>query len=163
MFSLNFFVSLNLTSSIFHPSILFYYIICKRTLKSIRYIFKANYWQWVDNKFCKRSLFFPSFCFLMSSSDLFSVNTKKLFWSKNYLQDCVTKMTMWCRRQVYFHQRLLSSSAGPMYNSSTPLTLEFQKKVQIAYSCSNITTTLIQISRLFYFGFFSKTNPQMMI
>ena len=31
------------------------------------------------------------------------------------------------------------------------------------YSCSNITTTLIQISRLFYFGFFSKTNHQMMI
>ena len=27
-----------------------------------------------------------------------------------------------------------------------------------AYSCNNITTTLIQISRLFYFGFFSKTN-----
>ena len=32
-----------------------------------------------------------------------------------------------------------------------------------AYSCNNITTTLIQISRLFYFGFFSKTNHQMMI
>ena len=32
----------------------------------------------------------------------------------------------------------------------------------ICYSCNNITTTLIQISRLFYFGFFSKTN-QMMI
>ena len=31
------------------------------------------------------------------------------------------------------------------------------------YSCSNVTTTLIQISRLFYFGFFSKTNHQMMI
>ena len=31
------------------------------------------------------------------------------------------------------------------------------------YSCNNITTTLIQISRLFYFGFFSKTNHQMMI
>ena len=28
------------------------------------------------------------------------------------------------------------------------------------YSCNNITTTLIQISRLFYFGFFSKTNHQ---
>ena len=26
------------------------------------------------------------------------------------------------------------------------------------YSCNNITTTLIQTSRLFYFGFFSKTN-----
>ena len=26
-----------------------------------------------------------------------------------------------------------------------------------------LTTTLIQISRHFYFGFFSKTNPQMMI
>ena len=26
------------------------------------------------------------------------------------------------------------------------------------YSCNNITTTLIQISRLFYFGIFSKTN-----
>ena len=58
---------------------------------------------------------------------------QKTFRSKNYLQDCVTKMTMWCRRQVYFHQRLLSSSAGPMYNSSTPLTLEFQKNVQVAY------------------------------
>ena len=31
------------------------------------------------------------------------------------------------------------------------------------YSCNNITTTLIQISRLFYFGFFSKTNHQMII
>ena len=32
--------------------------------------------------------------------------------------------------------------------------------VAIKYSCSNITMTLIQISRLFYFGFFSKTNHQ---
>ena len=31
------------------------------------------------------------------------------------------------------------------------------------YSCNNITTALIQISRLFYFGFFSKTNHQMII
>ena len=31
------------------------------------------------------------------------------------------------------------------------------------YSCNNLTTTLIQISRLFYFGFFSKTNHQMII
>ena len=31
------------------------------------------------------------------------------------------------------------------------------------YSCNNITMTLIQISRLFYFGFFSKTNHQMVI
>ena len=31
------------------------------------------------------------------------------------------------------------------------------------YSCNNITMTSIQISRLFYFGFFSKTNHQMMI
>ena len=31
------------------------------------------------------------------------------------------------------------------------------------YSCNNITTTLIQTSRLFYFGFFSKTNHQMII
>ena len=31
------------------------------------------------------------------------------------------------------------------------------------YSCNNITTTLIQISSLFYFGFFSKTNHQMII
>jgi deoxycytidylate deaminase len=31
------------------------------------------------------------------------------------------------------------------------------------YSCNNITTTLIQISHLFYFGFFSKTNHQMII
>ena len=31
------------------------------------------------------------------------------------------------------------------------------------YSCNNITTTLIQISRLFLFNFFSKTNNQMMI
>ena len=30
------------------------------------------------------------------------------------------------------------------------------------YSFSNITTTLIQISRLFYFGFFSKTNHQIL-
>ena len=28
---------------------------------------------------------------------------------------------------------------------------------------NNITMTLIQISRLFYFGFFSKTNHQMII
>ena len=31
------------------------------------------------------------------------------------------------------------------------------------YSCNNINTTLIQTSRLFYFGFFSKTNHQMMM
>ena len=31
------------------------------------------------------------------------------------------------------------------------------------YSCNNITTILTQISRLFYFGFFSKTNHQMII
>ena len=31
------------------------------------------------------------------------------------------------------------------------------------YSCDNKNKTLIQISRLFYFGFFSKTNHQMMI
>ena len=30
-------------------------------------------------------------------------------------------------------------------------------------SCNEITTALIQISRLFYFGFFSKTNLQMII
>ena len=35
--------------------------------------------------------------------------------------------------------------------------------VRRTYSCNNITTTLIQISRLFYFGFFSKTNQQMII
>ena len=33
----------------------------------------------------------------------------------------------------------------------------------LTYSCNNITTTLIQISRLFYFGFFSKTNHQMIM
>ena len=37
------------------------------------------------------------------------------------------------------------------------------RKVHLSYSCNNITTTLILISRLFYFGFFSKTNHQMMI
>ena len=31
------------------------------------------------------------------------------------------------------------------------------------YSCNKITKTLIQISRFFYFDFFSKTNHQMMI
>ena len=31
------------------------------------------------------------------------------------------------------------------------------------YSCNNITTTLIQNASLFYFGFFSKTNHQMII
>ena len=31
-------------------------------------------------------------------------------------------------------------------------------QVDYCYSCNNITTTLIQISRLFDFGFFSKTN-----
>ena len=37
------------------------------------------------------------------------------------------------------------------------------RKVHLSYSCNNITTTLIQISRLFYFGFFSKTNHYMII
>ena len=32
------------------------------------------------------------------------------------------------------------------------------EKTSSSYSCNNITTTLIQISSLFYFGFFSKTN-----
>ena len=35
--------------------------------------------------------------------------------------------------------------------------------ILLKYSCNNITTTLIQISRLSYFSFFSKTNHQMMI
>ena len=39
----------------------------------------------------------------------------------------------------------------------------FLEMQTIWYSCNNITTTLIQISRLFYFGFFSKTNHQMII
>ena len=34
---------------------------------------------------------------------------------------------------------------------------------KVRYSCNNINTTLIQISLLFYFGFFSKTNHQMML
>ena len=34
---------------------------------------------------------------------------------------------------------------------------------EFLYSCNNITKTLIQISRLFYFGFFSKINHQMII
>ena len=37
------------------------------------------------------------------------------------------------------------------------------RKISIIYSCNNITTTLIRISRLFCFGFFSKTNHQMII
>ena len=35
-------------------------------------------------------------------------------------------------------------------------------RFNLIYACNNIPTTLIQISRLFYFGFFSKTNHQMM-
>ena len=88
---------------------------------------------------------------------------QKTFWSKNYLQDCVTKMTMWCRRQVYFHQRLLSSSAGPMYNSSTPLTLEFQKNVQVAYLIlkNKSHVYFFQLKNLKcspYISFFHQTN-----
>ena len=41
--------------------------------------------------------------------------------------------------------------------------LHFPKELSYGYSCNNITTTLIQISRLFYFGFFSKTNHQIII
>ena len=37
------------------------------------------------------------------------------------------------------------------------------RKISMIYSCNNITTTLIRISRLFCFGFFSKTNHQMII
>ena len=33
----------------------------------------------------------------------------------------------------------------------------------VCYSCNNITTSLIQISRHLYFGFFTKTNHQMII
>ena len=33
----------------------------------------------------------------------------------------------------------------------------------LCYSCNSITATLIQISTFFYFGFFSKTNHQMII
>ena len=43
------------------------------------------------------------------------------------------------------------------------LTIDHSCKIFFWYSCNNITTTLIQISRLFYFGFFSKTNHQMII
>ena len=35
--------------------------------------------------------------------------------------------------------------------------------LQSKYSCNNITMTLIQISHLFHFGFFSKTSHQMII
>ena len=52
-----------------------------------------------------------------------------------------------------FFQNLNSEGFGFFYLSHT----------NYRYSCNNITTTLIQISRLFYFGFFSKNNHQMII
>ena len=39
----------------------------------------------------------------------------------------------------------------------------FEPTTLLHYSCNNITTTLIQISGLFYFGFFSKSNNQKII
>ena len=56
----------------------------------------------------------------------------------------------------------------PKYSINRPDYSIFKPKphwnyVSTKYSCNNITTILIQISRLFYFGLFSKTNHQMMI
>ena len=49
-------------------------------------------------------------------------------------------------------------------NSKSDGSPKIQRKYrEITYSCSNITTTLIQIPCLFYFGFFSKTNHYMTI
>ena len=60
-----------------------------------------------------------------------------------------------------------------MYNGFTKITKDYQtlkprlfsksSLISSLYSCNNITTTLIQISRLFYSGFFPKTNHQMII
>ena len=54
-----------------------------------------------------------------------------------------------------------NASASPIPRE--PFDLAQLKAYGKVYSCNNITTTLIQISRIFYFGFFSKTNHQMMI
>ena len=43
-------------------------------------------------------------------------------------------------------------------NLEQVLSRDWSPKFATLYSCNNITTTLIQISRLFYFGFFSKTK-----
>ena len=59
--------------------------------------------------------------------------------------------------------RLKVSNFQNEFMKSSFLPKDEPKIVPAQYSCSNITTTLIQISRLFYFGFFSKTNQQMMI
>ena len=40
---------------------------------------------------------------------------------------------------------------------------KFRLHLACIYSCNNITTALIQIFRIFYFSFFSKTNHQMMV
>ena len=56
----------------------------------------------------------------------------------------------------------------PKYSINRPDYSIFKPKphwnyVSTKHSCNNITTILIQISRLFYFGLFSKTNHQRII
>ena len=63
---------------------------------------------------------------------------------------------------MYIEKANLTCSAMTLKKCPTKFNPSTNLK-QNMYSCNNITTTLIQISRLFYFGFFFKTNHQMMI
>ena len=60
-------------------------------------------------------------------------------------------------------QSSTARTSGSLYCSRYHTTSSLGFRGRGKYSCNNITTTLIQISRLFYFGFFSKTNHQMII
>ena len=68
-----------------------------------------------------------------------------------------SNLALLCKKWQYLSLFYLKKFLNPFCFACTlPL-------LKHTYSCNNITTTLIQISRLFYFGFFSKTNHQMII
>ena len=64
--------------------------------------------------------------------------------------------------QLHYHSDLHSYLFSRIFPSYT-IIRAYSCIQNSIYSCNTITTTLIQISRLFYFGFFSKTNNQMII
>ena len=105
------------------------------------------------------------FQFLLSGKSIFKDQyplspTHFLDWINKCLgESCLSKRGI----KLLKYRNFLNSIRGKLIllTSSDGETIwRFQN---FMYSCNNITTTIIQISRLFYFGFFSKTNHQMMI
>ena len=100
------------------------------------------------------------------------MNRILVFWQCTYFHDKIIYVTFAiCQnkqaKEVDFSDFNSCAKKGVCINKLFDLRATLFGKCHLStslqYSCNNITTTLIQISRLFYFGFFSKTNHQMMI